>query len=796
MMPEAMPDTIRSYAHAYTSSPLNWRLCKLRASSKAPMLAEWNSPSRTIGPDDVDAMFTGNDNGLGLVHEASGTGAFDVDSLPFARMAFAEFGIDIDSILKGFPRIEGREGRDKIIFSLPPGLTTVKLVWPAMADGEKPITVFELRANGGQDVLPPSIHPDTGLPYKWRVDPFQFDGGIPMSPEILLTLWRDWKSFERQFKAACPWAAPTEAAPRPVIRQVSTAHGNVIGKYNAAQDMAMLLESFGYKQRGKRWLAPTSSSGIAGVVILKDSGNCFSHHASDILNDGHSHDAFDVFRLLAHNGNFNEAIKQAARELGIEKKSESVPAVDFSGILKPRAKHNEPEKKPVARPETPSNLLSPPGVAGVFVRHILETAHIPQPELAVVAALTLCGLALGRKVATSTGLRTNLYMIGVARTGHGKEHARKMIKDALVAAKSTDLLGGEELASGQGLISRVASNPNVLFQIDEFGLFLQSVQNPSSASHKTEITTNFIKLFSAATSVYHGTEYANQKDRPRVDIICPCVTLHGTTTPETLFPALGSSHVASGYLNRLIICMSPEKRPERRRAKWSPTPESLVEWIHSARTMFDQNDSGNMALGINPESPIVVGDSFAAMNLFDEFQAEADRRSDEGEKTGTSELWARAMEHAAKLALICQLATDITSREISAESAAWAINFIRYWLSEMEYEVMTRVSDSDFGRLVQDVVRVIKAGEAHGRTERELSKYCRPFSGSMPSLRDSVIAIIIRDGHAEWVQTPSPRGKARVAMVSPEFLITADNADKSPTVLSPIINQASGRSKY
>ena len=145
MMLAITPSTFTDYAMAYAAAPLGWKLCKLRPKSKAPMMANWNK--QVIGADTAAAVFCSDLHGMGLVHEESGTGAFDVDSLEWARVAFADFGIPIDELLAGYPRIAGREGRDKILFRLPPGLTTQKLVWPAPSADSKPITVFELRVN-------------------------------------------------------------------------------------------------------------------------------------------------------------------------------------------------------------------------------------------------------------------------------------------------------------------------------------------------------------------------------------------------------------------------------------------------------------------------------------------------------------------------------------------------------------------------------------------------------------------------------------------------------------------------
>ena len=62
------------------------------------------------------------------------------------------------------------------------------------------------------------------------------------------------------------------------------------------------------------------------------------------------------------------------------------------------------------------------GVLGLMVEHILATAIRPQPWLAVGAALAVLGALMGRKVCTPTNLRSNLYVLGIAESGGGKDH--------------------------------------------------------------------------------------------------------------------------------------------------------------------------------------------------------------------------------------------------------------------------------------------------------------------------------------------------------------------------------------
>ena len=198
------------------------------------------------------------------------------------------------------------------MFKAPPGAVLCRkaLVWPAKQTDGKPLTLFELRAGDIQDVLPPTIHPDSGKPYIWLAPP---NSEFPPLPDALLELWKNWDSYRKELEAMCPWAKHS-FNPEPAPRGAG-ATPNVIAAFNRAHSVEELLKEHKYTQKRKRWLSPTSSSGLAGVTVLD--GRVYSHHTSDPLADGHAHDAFDLFRILDHKGDTRSAIKAAVEELGM-----------------------------------------------------------------------------------------------------------------------------------------------------------------------------------------------------------------------------------------------------------------------------------------------------------------------------------------------------------------------------------------------------------------------------------------------------------------------------------------------
>lgn len=92
---------------------------------------------------------------------------------------------------------------------------------------------------------------------------------------------------------------------------------SVIIAFNRWHRVEGILERNGYQRIGKRWLAPNSSTGMPGVVILEE--RAYSHHGCDPIADGHSHDAFSLYTVLEHRGDVRKAVKAAAEAVGMDR---------------------------------------------------------------------------------------------------------------------------------------------------------------------------------------------------------------------------------------------------------------------------------------------------------------------------------------------------------------------------------------------------------------------------------------------------------------------------------------------
>lgn len=759
---------------------LGWGLCSIPRGTKGPTADGWNTAAHWLTTEaQVRAVAERHPaNGWGLVHAPSNTCCIDVDHAEHFRTCLAEYGLDPDTLFAGAPRIIGRDGRDKALFSVPEGVTlkTHKLVWPPRAPGEKPTTIFELRAGAVQDVLPPTIHPDTGQPYRWRDGEPQC--APPVLPPELQAMWQAWDDFKPQMQAICPWA-PKPAAPKPRTRSARQ-HDNVIGQFNQAHDVAMMLKAHGYKQRGKRWLSPTSSSNLAGVVIFEDGTHCYSHHASDPLNDGHAHDAFSLFTLLDHGGDMTAAVAAAAQVLGLDTRPpDAVPMSNIKEFMARSAKAGKGAPAvPVAMDNMPPpELLTIPGVLGRVVDYANRTAPKPQPQFAVQAALALGAVVLGRNWCTTQDNYAAQYLVNVGKSASGKEHPRTVIDRILTEANLAHLLGPGGYTSDGAVFSNVLSKPTHLSIIDELGDLLGNAKAQGNF-HKRQALTALVQAWGLLHGTLRPQGYstmnltARQREETEGRIVHrPSLTLLAMTTPGTFYGALTEQAIEGGLLNRLILVESHLPPRVRGRAERLPVPQAVLDWLAAVTAQVGE---GNL-VGQLAESPDMIPDprlvdfTDEALAMFGQYEAECieDIKALEGE--GLAELQGRSCEKAMRLALVVAVSVNVAAPAITGAVAHWAIRYVRYYTEQTLLAVREHMHGTQFAQQRADVLVAIRKGGARGRTEFELARSCRPFAGLEPRARRSVLDSLKADRLAEFVDMgkgPGGRGKSRTAWVA------------------------------
>lgn len=200
-----------------------WRLCPILPGRKSPVSGGWQLEANAIANPDVAAEMPG----VGLCHAWSGTCALDIDDFEASAEWCAMQGIDLHALWNAPDAVRissGRPNRGKLLYRLAVPLLSKKII-EKQPNAEGKLTDFNIidfrcatRARTGglsscQDVLPGTVHPDTGKPYAWDyadelVGDWRF---LPELPARVKTVWEGLLAAQAPTGTGAP-PAPTGAA--------------------------------------------------------------------------------------------------------------------------------------------------------------------------------------------------------------------------------------------------------------------------------------------------------------------------------------------------------------------------------------------------------------------------------------------------------------------------------------------------------------------------------------------------------------------------------------------------------
>ncbi len=345
----------------------------------------------------------------------------------------------------------------------------------------------------------------------------------------------------------------------------------------------------------------------------------------------------------------------------------------------------QPDPGPV-----PDALLSVPGFINEVMTYTLESAPYPEPVLAFAGALTLQALLAGRKVRDTMDNRTNLYVLSLANSGVGKDHARKVNARILYEAGLADCLG-TSFASGEGIEDRLCVQPATLFQVDEIDGLLLRVGQARDARHEA-IVSMLLQMYSSASSIYVMRAKANQE---RSVIDQPCLCLFGTAVPKHFYESLSARLLTNGFLARLLI-LECRGRGVGRDDTERPIPGSILE---AARWWAEYKPGAAGNLTDWHPVPHRVPQSDAAGAVFRDVRERADAEYAQCEQANDPAgmaIWARAYEKARRLALLHTISACRDNPVITPEAATWAGAFVDHQTRRMLFMARHYASESEF----------------------------------------------------------------------------------------------------
>ena len=397
-------------------------------------------------------------------------------------------------------------------------------------------------------------------------------------------------------------------------------------------------------------------------------------------------------------------------------REEELPPRPRKTIAELKKKKVTDEIKPVHQ-----DLLIPNGFVGAWSHYITETAIFPQPELALGASLAFTATLLGRKIRDETDTRPNIYVVGLGRTGIGKEHARKLIK-LMFAQTGVPGFGAEKLSSRSAIERTISATPSPIYLIDEFGHYISSILNPNTNSHLRDVSSMFLELYGSSSSKFFGTDKANARENPRWEIDQPSANIYACSTPESFWEALTTKSIRDGSLNRFLIFNAPEERPEPNRAELiRKIPEGLTKYVHQYSNMsIRPGVMGNIVEEGAVPDPQVIPTTEAAWKVLNKFQTDTLKLSDY--KNETASMWVRAAEAAKKIALIL---AGSKGTNITPEEAEYGCELVRALINNACVAIMQNLSDNEYERESKRVESIIRSSGPEGISMKELVQRTR-----------------------------------------------------------------------
>ena len=509
-----------------------------------------------------------------------------------------------------------------------------------------------------------------------------------------------------------PCAAP---APKNATQGLQTAFLTRPGDdFNQRGDIRPLLSANGWTFGGSKpdgnelWTRPGKDARAGHSATLKDGVfYVFSSNAAP-FEPGKGYNAFQVYAMLAHNGDFTAAAKELLSQ-GYGQAEDSDLGVDLSAIMSDGSTQSEMQDEDdkaasaddFADPgPMPTELYDVPGFVSELMGYTLRTAPYPNKALAFAGAFAMLAHLAGRKFKDPFGTRPNVYILSLAASGSGKQHPRS-VNVSLAALRGFASELGDYFASGEGLEDSMLVSPSMLFQIDEADALFNTVKMEDPRAEM--LNSMLLRFFSESSSAHIMRKKALQKGQKASSscIIQPHLTFLGTAVPKFLYQSLSERVLSNGLLARCLVLEAGERGEANESPDESDFPERVLDDIGELKRIGTECD-----LFSEFPQPRTVPMEAAARLRVNEIRREADACYRKYEKTNSEAalaLWARAGEKVMKAALVYAISQSVSAPVITVEAVDWAYRLVFHATRRMLFQAGLYVYDTEFDRQVKNV---------------------------------------------------------------------------------------------
>lgn len=740
---------------ARSGAALHW----LHAKSKRPIGDGWSKePVKTLA-DLERAYRKGNNIGVRLGKPSKTSDGYlhvldlDIrvsDEADAAWESLAELFPDVD--FSKFPRVQsGSGGHSRHIYLVTDEpFPSKKLATSGEKftddEGKKHFTwEIEFFGTGKQVAMPPSIHPDTDKPYRWETE-YDLTAKPPhVDADLIADLIYGEEDDAIQSDVSTTGVSYREAEEyleslpddwfdeRELwIKGGMALHHEFDGSDDALdiwREWSKQSTKFNERDLKVQWKSfKDSKSKIVTMRTIIDAAREAAHDrmwqedGNDLFDDDGEEDEARIREPNADDGCCTHPIPAK-----IEKEFETIPAEKRPVRLRKQAKH------PLLK-DIPDRFLTIPGVLGQVVDYFNVLAIRPQPQFGVQSALAIGSIVLARNWKTDRNNFSSLYLINVLESSSGKENIGDVISYILEDAGLDSLIGGGDFTSDSAIDTRLEISPKTISVVDEIGHVLRAVKAQDGV--KSTVEKVLLILYSSIHKTYRpkmfsGANKTDDQKKAAADrrILRAALTLVGMTTPSVLMEALGEDDIVSGFLNRLLMVVSPIALQYPMRPTSAPVPRAVRKWcIDYADESSEEDDMEVLKYRGQPTlapAPKVIPFSDAAHARIEELNIEITDAQQKLQDTGLHPMLGRTMEMAQRVALI--VAASCRSKTIEIEHLEWAYGYVRFYHDQTIDMLRNELGRGKFAKIADEVAEYVIAQGAEGASLSMLFKNNRRF---------------------------------------------------------------------
>jgi len=631
---------------------------------------DWAARAAARLPLDIEVgQWSASDGGVcvALGNASRGVVAADIDTdVPEIRDA-------ILSVLP--PSMTGKAGQkgETLFYRASPNFPSRAFNLPG-PDG-RPTRVLDMLGSGKQTVLPPTVHPETGQPYRWT-RPESLDG---IDPEDLP--WIDDDIGERIAEALKPFGYAPEPE-RPPRREAAEGEETPHRRVNnlAMADLGAWVPDLGLyrlRRRGGGYVAvPTWRASHTGRPLEKRGLNLKIHPQGirdfhdlerpytplDLVMAARGDELNQAFEWLAARVGFGEGVDLDLQPRQIEERDGVLFDAETGEIVEERPQAPEAAETAGDPRDFPVADLQVPGLVGEIADWIEATSPKPIRLFAVAAALLTVGTLIGRRVYCGVPRSgAHLYALTIAGTGAGKERPQEAMRQILDAVSASHRLHAGASSSAASLAMRLAERPVQVQIIDEVDKVLARSGSRNANAQERELVQDYCTLWGRGMGTFIPNSTTTRGD---ILINRPCLSFFGATNFVSFYEHMKAKLLANGFLNRFLVL----PRFERVRARRPMLPEEVIPGsiVAAAKRLFEFQDAPppgadprrHIAATATLHDPVrtpemrVIEMTPAAQVIYDACRERDERMLERADKDPLFEAWVRGAEMTKRIALV------------------------------------------------------------------------------------------------------------------------------------------------